>query len=216
MLRGVLTALATPMYQDGTIDFDSLTSLVLFQNKNRVDGLVVAGSTGEGSLLTVEEKIAVVSHVIKINKGSAKIIIAFNDIATNFAVDFTKKLNDIEGIDYYMATTPAYIRPTQEGLYQHFKAIAKTSRRPIILYNIPSRTACDLDNATILRLALDYPNIVGIKDATANIARACDLFQRRRANFAVYSGDDKTSSDFVLEGGDGVVSVASNLFPGQF
>jgi len=216
MLRGVITAIVTPMNQDGAIDFDSLTNLIKFQIKNGIEGLVVAGSTGEGSLLDPDEKIAVVSHIIKINQGHAKIIMAFNDIATSFAVEFTKKLNAIPGIDFYLVTTPAYVRPTQEGMYQHFKTIALTSTRPIILYNIPGRTVCDLDNQTVLRLAKDHANIVGIKDATGNLTRASGLFEGRGPNFAVYSGDDKTSAEFVLNGGDGVISVASNLFPDKF
>lgn len=216
MLRGVITAMVTPMNQDGTIDFDSLTNLVQFQIENGIEGLVVAGSTGEGSLLDLDEKIAVVSHVIKINKGRSKIIMAFNDIATGFAVEFTKKLNATPGIDFYLVTTPAYVRPTQDGMYQHFKTIAATSTRPIILYNIPGRTACDLDNLTVLRLAKDHANIVGIKDATGNIIRASDLSRGRKPDFAVYSGDDKTSAEVILNGCDGVISVASNLFPNKF
>ncbi|HLX54721.1 MAG TPA: 4-hydroxy-tetrahydrodipicolinate synthase [Aquella sp.] len=216
MIRGVITAIVTPMNQDGEIDFDSLSNLVEFQIKNGIEGLVVAGSTGEGALLTVDEKIAIVKHVIKINKKRVKVIVAFNDIATSFAVGFTKELNAIAGIDAYLATAPAYTRPTQDGMYQHFKTIALASTRPIILYNIPGRTACDLENQTVLRLAKDHANIVGIKDATGDVTRASGLFVDRPANFAVYSGDDKTSCEFVLNGGDGVISVASNLFPGIF
>ncbi len=216
MLRGVITALITPMYEDGTIDFDSLTNLVLIQIDNGIEALVVAGSTGEGMLLSSDEKIAIVSHIIKIARGQTKIIMSFNDIATNLAIDFTEKLDAIDGIDYYLVTTPAYVRPTQDGLFQHFGAIAKSSTRPVILYNIPGRTACDLDNTTVLKLATTYKNIIGIKDATGNISRACDLFKQRQPGFAVYSGDDKTASEFVLNGGDGVISVISNLFPGKF
>lgn len=216
MLRGVITALVTPMYQDGNIDFDSLTDLVLFQIKNGIDALAIAGSTGEGSLLSVEEKIAIVSHVIKVNNGHSKIIMVFNDIATNFAVDLTKKLNAIAGIDYYMVTAPAYVRPTQEGMYQHFRTVALASTRPLILYNVPSRTSCDLDNDTVWRLDRDCANIVGIKDATGDITRASLLLKHKSADFAVYSGDDKMAGDFILNGGDGVVSVASNLFPEKF
>jgi 4-hydroxy-tetrahydrodipicolinate synthase len=216
MLRGVITAIITPMGENGAIDFDSLTDLVLFQIKNGIEALVVAGSTGEGMLLNSAEKIAIVSHVIKIARGQIKIIMSFNDIATNLAIDFTKQLNAIDGIDYYLVTTPAYVRPTQDGLFRHFGAIANVSTRAIILYNIPGRTACDLDNRPVLKLAATYKNIVGIKDATGNISRACDLFKQRQPGFAVYSGDDKTAVEFVLNGGDGVISVTSNLFPGKF
>ncbi|MCC2625215.1 MAG: 4-hydroxy-tetrahydrodipicolinate synthase [Burkholderiales bacterium] len=216
MLRGVITAIATPMRENGEIDFESLTNLVLFQIKNGIDALAVTGSTGENMLLSSTEKIAIISHVIKIAKGQTKIIVAFNDIATNFAIDWTKQLNAIDGIDYYLVTAPAYVRPTQEGLYQHFGAIAAVSTRPIILYNVPGRTSCDLDNITALKLARGYKNIVGIKDATGNIERAKDLFQNRQPGFAVYSGDDGTAAEFVLNGGDGVISVISNLFPGKF
>lgn len=216
MLCGVITALATPMHLDGRIDFDSLTNLVEFQIRNKVDGMVVTGSTGEGSMLDFDEKIAVLQHVIKVTKKRSRIIMAFNDIATNFALDFIKRLNLINDIDYYLATTPAYVRPTQEGLYLHFKAIATTSSRPIILYNVPGRTACDLENDTVLRLANDYSNIVGIKDATGNLSRLSDLFKRKNPDFALYSGDDGTFLEFVLSGGNGVISVASNLIPDKF
>lgn len=212
-LCGVITALITPMYPSGEIDFDSLTNLVEFQIKNQVDALVVAGSTGEGSMLSIEEKISVLQHVQKISQHKSKIIMGFNDVATHMALSFIKQLNSIDNIDYYLATTPPYVRPTQEGLYQHFMAIAKHSTRPVILYNIPGRTGCDLSNETILRLVRDCNNIVGLKDATGVITRACDLFKQQVPNFAIYSGDDGTSSEFILNGGDGVVSVASNLVP---
>lgn len=216
MLRGVITALATPMLPNGEIDFDSVTKLVELQLKNKVDGIVVAGSTGEGSMLTYDEKVRLLQHVIKINRGLAKIIMAFNDIATNFALDLINKLNTIDGIDYYLATAPAYVRPTQEGLYQHFRAISIASRHPIILYNVPGRTGCDLDNKTVIRLATDFSNIVGLKDATGDLSRADELFQKKNKDFAIYSGDDGSAVDFILKGGDGVISVASNLVPEHF
>lgn len=215
-LHGIITALVTPMHPDGSIDFDSLTNLVEFQLKHQVEGMVVAGSTGEGSMLSLDEKIAILLHVIKIANKRSKIIMAFNDIATHFVVDLIKKLNTIEGIDYYLATTPAYVRPTQEGLYHHFKEIAATSTYPVILYNVPGRTSCDLENKTVKRLAQDFSNIVGLKDATGNISRALDLLEQKLANFAAYSGDDGTFLEFVLNGGDGVISVASNLVPDKF
>lgn len=215
-LQGFITALVTPMYPDGQIDFDSLTNLIEFQIKHKVDALVAIGSTGEAATLTHVERISVVEHVIKITKQRTKIIVGIGDIATNFAVEFTKTLNAIDGIDYYMATTPAYVRPTQEGLYQHFKAISLASKRQIILYNIPGRTGCDLANKTALQLAEDCVNIVGLKDATANIARACDLFLHRQPKLSVYSGDDATALAFVLSGGDGVISAVSNVAPEQF
>lgn len=216
ILRGMITALVTPMFPDGAIDFDSLTNLVEFQIKYKADALLVMGSTGEAALLTPNERLLVINHVIKTVQKRSKIIVGISEIATDFAVDLTSQLNDIDGIDYYMATVPAYVRPTQDGLYAHFQAISLISKRPIILYNIPGRTGCDLSNKTVLRLAKDFDNIVGLKDATANIARACEMFKQKPSNFAVYSGDDATALAFTLSGGDGVISAVSNVVPGKF
>ena len=213
MLQGVITALVTPMLDNGEIDFTSLTKLVEFQINNGVNGLVIAGTTGETATLSHAEKHAVVSHIIDVTAKRVKIIVGVSDIATSNALAAIDKLNQISGIDYILVLTPAYIKPTQEGLYQHFMAIANVSRRPIILYNVPSRTGCNLADDTVLRLATASTNIVGLKDATGDMVRCSYLVKNKPEEFAIYSGDDTTALSFNLIGGNGVISVVSNVLP---
>ena len=215
MLKGCITALVTPMDRNGQIDYSSLTKLVEFQIENKVSGLVVMGTTGESTALTSEEKIAVIKHVININQGRVKIIIGVSAVSTQSGIDCFKLLEGISGINYLMCVTPYYVKPTQEGLYLHFAALAKATDLPIILYNVPGRTATDLSDATTLRLAVDFPNIVGLKDATGNIKRCGYLVRNRPAGFFLLSGDDGTLLQFLLTGGDGVISVASNNCPAE-
>jgi 4-hydroxy-tetrahydrodipicolinate synthase len=203
------------MDRNGQIDYHSLTKLVEFQIENKVTGLVVMGTTGESTALTSEEKIAVIKHVININQGRVKIIIGVSAVSTQSGLDCFKLLEGISGIDYLMCVTPYYVKPTQEGLYLHFATLAKATELPIILYNVPGRTATDLSDATTLRLAVDFPNIVGLKDATGNIKRCGYLVRNRPAGFFLLSGDDGTLLQFLLTGGDGVISVASNNCPAE-
>lgn len=216
MLTGVITAIVTPMKDNGDIDFQSLGNVIDFQINSGVSGIVAIGSTGEASNLDNDEKIEVIKYVInKINKR-VKIIVGIGFASTQTAVKFIDLTNEIPGIDYIMALTPSYVKPTQEGLYQHFATMAKLSTVPMILYNVPSRTACNLEDKTTLRLANDFSNIVGIKDATGDISRCCYLVKHKPANFILLSGDDSTAMAFMLCGGNGVISVVSNLVPSQF
>lgn len=215
MLKGCITALVTPMDRNGQVDYDSLTKLVEFQIENKVNGLVVMGTTGESTALTSEEKITVIKHVIKINQGRVKIIIGVSAVSTQSGLDCFKLLEGISGIDYLMCVTPYYVKPTQEGLYLHFATLAKATELPIILYNVPGRTATDLSDTTTLRLATEFSNIVGLKDATGNIKRCGYLVRNRPAGFSLLSGDDGTLLQFLLTGGDGVISVTSNNCPAE-
>lgn len=215
MLSGTITALVTPMKSEGVVDYESLESLVEFQILNGVSGLVVLGSTGESSTLLAEEKFKIINCVLKKNANRVKIIVGVNLANTIEAIDCTKKLNEIPNIDYVMLLTPYYVKPTQDGLYNHFAAVAKVCKRPIILYNVPSRTSCDLHDDTTIRLANDFKNIVGLKDATGNIARVCYLVRYKPQGFMLFSGDDATAMAFMLCGGDGVISVVSNLVPNE-
>ena len=213
MLQGILTAIVTPMFDNGEIDFISLKKLVENQISGGVSGLVVIGSTGESASLSHAEKLAVVQNVITENNSRVKIIVGVSQIATHEAQAWVEELNQIDGVDMLMLLTPAYVKPTQEGLYQHFKLLATKSVKPVILYNVPGRTACNLSDATILRLANDVPNIIGLKDATGDLARCCYLVKHKPKHFAIYSGDDATCLAFVLCGGNGVISVVSNVAP---
>ena len=216
MLKGVITAIVTPMKQNGEVDFAALDKLIEFQIEGGVSGIVAIGSTGEATTLDTDEKIAVIKHIINAVNKRAKIVVGVGYASTQTAAKFIEVTNQIPGIDYIMALTPSYVKPTQEGLYQHFASLARLSTSPIILYNVPGRTACNLEESTTLRLAKDFPNIVGIKDATGDIARCCYLVKYRPKNFILLSGDDATAMAFMLSGGDGVISVVSNLVPKQF
>ena len=213
MLQGILTAIVTPMLETGEIDFASLSVLVEKQINGGVVGLVVIGSTGEAASLSHAEKVAIIHHVIQVNNSRVKIVVGVSQIATNDALSWVEELNSMSGIDFILTLTPAYVKPTQEGLYQHFKLLAESSNKPVILYNVPSRTACNISDATVLRLANDVPNIVGLKDSTGDLARCCYLVKHKPKYFVIYSGDDATSLAFILCGGNGAISVTSNVAP---
>ena len=202
------------MDENWNIDFTALENIINQQINAGIVGLVIAGTTGEGALLDNDEKIALIKKVIEINQNRVKIIVGLSQASTKFACDYINNhLNKITGIDYILALTPYYIKPTQDGLYQYFMEIAQNSVHPIILYNVPSRTSCDLHNATVIKLAQNCKNIIGLKDATGEISRVSDLLTNTPEDFALYSGDDKTSLQFMLNGGDGVISVISNIIP---
>ena len=213
MLQGMFTALITPMLDNGEVDFASLGALVEKQINAGINGLVVIGSTGESASLTHIEKVAIIKYVIEANQLRVKIIVGVSQISITDASEWIHELNNIEGIDLLMLLAPAYVKPTQDGLYQYFSLLAQKSNYPVILYNVPSRTACNINDDTILRLANDIPNIIGLKDATGDIARCCYLVKHKPKHFAIYSGDDATCLAFILCGGNGAISVVSNIAP---
>ncbi|POA98700.1 4-hydroxy-tetrahydrodipicolinate synthase [Chromobacterium sinusclupearum] len=211
MLTGSLVALVTPMSNDGEVDFAALQRLVEFHIENGTSGIVAVGTTGESATLSVEEHIEVVKAVVKYAAGRIKVIAGAGGNATSEAIELGR-LSAEAGADMVLSVVPYYNKPTQEGIYQHFKAIADHSPLPVILYNVPGRTVADMSNDTALRLAA-HPNIVGLKDATGDIGRACDLALRAPEGFALYSGDDATGMAFMLSGGHGVISVTANIAP---
>lgn len=213
MLNWLITALVTPMLENGEVDYNSLTRLVEWQIASGVNGLGMVASTGESGSLTNKEKIEIINHVVKINAKRVKLIAGIGSISTAATLEFLSQVNQIEGIDYVMCITPYYVRPTQSGLYEHFSQVALSSKYPVILYNVPARTGCDLKDDTILRLMRECPNIVGIKDATGNISRCTYLKAQKTPEFMLLSGDDASSLAFLLAGGDGVISVVSNIRP---
>lgn len=218
MLQGVITALVTPMHDNGEIDYTSLTNLIEFQIESNVNGLVVVGTTGEAAMLDVREKLAVIHYVIKQVNARVPIFVGVNDIGTKTALQTVEQLNKIAGIDYLLVVVPMYVKPTQAGIYQHFYQIANASTKPVVLYNVPSRTSSSIDYDTVWNLAIACPNIVGIKDATGdlNAYKDLNLLQKKPEGFALYSGDDITATEFILHGGNGVISVISNLMPKEF
>lgn len=211
MLTGSLVALVTPMFDDGRVDFESLNRLVDFHIENGTSGIVAVGTTGESATLAVEEHIEVVKAVIKQAKGRVKVIAGTGANSTAEAIELASHAKEA-GADMTLSVVPYYNKPTQEGMYRHFRAIAENVDIPVILYNVPGRTVADMNNDTVLRLT-EVPGIIGLKDATGDIGRACDLIQRVPKNFALYSGDDATGMAFMLCGGNGVISVTTNVAP---
>lgn len=209
-IEGCLTALVTP-FKNAKVDFEGLAKLVDWQIENGVDGIVSVGTTGESATLDVDEHVAVIAATVKAAKGRVPVIAGAGGNATSEALALTKASEEA-GADALLHVTPYYNRPNQEGLFRHFEAIAKATKLPIILYNVPSRTACDMLCETVVRLA-DFDNIIGIKDATGNLVRGSELVARVGDRIAVLSGDDGTAFPLYACGGRGVISVVSNVAP---
>ncbi len=213
MITGSLVALVTPMDASGKVDTEALTRLVDFHLANNTDGIVAVGTTGESATLTVEEHCDVIQRVVKQVAGRIPVIAGTGGNATAEAIHLTRKAKEA-GADACLLVTPYYNKPTQEGLYQHYKAIAEAVDIPQILYNVPGRTAVDMLPETVLRLA-KVPGICGIKEATGNIDRARAIIDHCESDFAVYSGDDATAVELMLAGGHGNISVTANVAPAE-
>jgi 4-hydroxy-tetrahydrodipicolinate synthase len=216
MLQGSLVAIATPMHEDGALDLNALRGLIDFHLSQQTDGIVIVGTTGESPTVDFDEHCLLMQTTIDHVAGRIPVIAGTGANSTREAIALTRQAQKL-GADACLLVAPYYNKPTQEGLYQHFRAVAETVEIDQILYNVPGRTGCDISNDTALRLA-QIPNIVGIKDATGNIERGTDLLLRAHAliadnRFAVYSGDDATSLALMLLGGQGVISVTANVAP---
>jgi len=213
MFRGSIVALITPMHADGGIDEDSLRRLVEWHIAEGSAAIVAVGTTGESATLDESEHCAVIARTVDYAAGRIPVIAGTGANSTREAIDLTRCALEA-GADAALLVTPYYNKPTQEGLYLHFRAIAEAVDIPQILYNVPGRTACDMLPETVARLA-PIQNIVGIKEATGDVARVERLRALCGTDFALYSGDDATACDFMLRGGDGVISVTANLAPRQ-
>ena len=211
IFQGSMVALVTPMTGDGLVDFAALERLVDFHVENKTDAIISVGTTGESATLEFHEHCAVVERTVQHARGRIPIIAGTGANSTKEAIELTRAAAKI-GADACLLVVPYYNKPTQEGLYQHFKAIANAVAVPQILYNVPGRTACDMLNDTVLRLA-DIENIVGLKDATGDIPRAEELIERLDGRITVYSGDDGTALEHMLVGGKGDISVTANVAP---
>ena len=199
MLRGSLVAIVSPMHEDGSLDLEAFRRLIDWHIAEGTDGIVVVGTTGESPTVDFEEHTLLIKTAVEHAAGRVPIIAGTGANSTREAIElqaFAKKA----GADQCLSVVPYYNKPTQEGLYRHFKAIAEAVDIPMIVYNVPGRTVADLHNDTALRLA-QVPNIVGIKDATANLERGADLIRRAPKGFAIYSGDDATALALMLMGG---------------
>lgn len=211
MIKGSLVAIVTPMHNDGTLDIPALKSLLDWHVAQGSDGIVIVGTTGESPTVDVEEHCLLVQATVDHIGGMIPVIAGTGANSTAEAIELTARAKQL-GADACLLVAPYYNRPTQEGMYQHFRAVAEAVDIPQILYNVPGRTGCDIQNDTVLRLA-QVPNIVGIKDATGGIERGTDLLLRAPEGFAVYSGDDATALSLMLLGGHGVISVTANVTP---
>lgn len=211
MLTGSLVAIVTPMLEGGALDLERLRQLLDFHIREGGNGIVVVGTTGESPTVDFDEHCLLIRTVVEHVAGRVAVIAGTGANSTSEAIELAAYAKEV-GADMSLTVVPYYNKPTQDGLYRHFKAIAEAVEMPHILYNVPGRTACDLHNETVLRLA-QLPNIVGIKDATGNIERGCDLLRRVPQDFAVYSGDDASALALLLLGGHGVISVTANVAP---
>jgi 4-hydroxy-tetrahydrodipicolinate synthase len=211
MFHGSMVALVTPMHPDGAIDEDSLQRLVDFHVENHTDAIVVAGTTGESATLDEDEHCHLIRRSVEMAAGRIPIIAGTGANSTREAIDLTRCAMDA-GVDACLLVTPYYNKPTQEGLYRHFRTVAEAVPVPQILYNVPGRTACDMLPDTVERLAR-VSNIVGIKEATGDMNRARDILERCGERIDLYSGDDATAMELILLGGKGNVSVTANVAP---
>jgi 4-hydroxy-tetrahydrodipicolinate synthase len=211
MLQGSLVAIVSPMFEDGTLDIPALRALIDFHIEQGSDGIVIVGTTGESPTVDVDEHCLLIKTTVDHVAGRIAVIAGTGANSTREAIELTQKAKSL-GADACLLVAPYYNKPTQEGLYQHYRAVAEAVDIDQILYNVPGRTACDIHNDTTLRLA-QIPNIVGIKDATGSIERGTDLILRAPKDFAIYSGDDATGMALMLLGSHGVISVTANVAP---
>ena len=211
-LRGCGTALVTPFQRDGSLDEPALRSLVEWQVESGIDFLVPCGTTGETPTLTREEWLRVIQITIEVAGGRVPIAAGATSNSTADAVDKAKAVAAVAGVDAILTASPYYNKPTQEGQFQHFKAIAESVRKPLLLYNVPGRTGANIEPATLARLA-QIPNILGVKEASGNISQIAEVFNAVPESFQVFSGDDAVTLPVIALGGVGIISVASNEIP---
>lgn len=214
-ITGTGVAVITPFKKDTTIDFTALEKLIQHLVTNKVDYLVVMGTTGESVTLTSKEKKEVLQFFIKTVNKAVPIVygIGGNNTAE---IGEMLKTSDLTGVDGILSVSPYYNKPTQEGIYQHYKAVAQASPLPVILYNVPGRTGSNMLAETTLRLANDFKNIVAIKEASGNLEQCMSILKNRPADFLVISGDDNLTLPILASGGDGVISVVANAYPAEF
>jgi 4-hydroxy-tetrahydrodipicolinate synthase len=215
LFEGTGVALVTPFKKDFSVDFEALKKIVDFVIDGGVEYLVVLGTTGEPATLTSNEREKVIKTIIEANNSRLPLVLGVGSNNTQQVVD-ELKTRDISAFSAVLSVSPYYNKPTQEGIYQHFKAISSASPLPIILYNVPGRTACNMVPKTVVRLANDFNNIIGIKEAAGDIVQAMKLIQTCPKDFLIISGDDMVTLPMVLAGGAGVISVIGQGFPKEF
>jgi len=212
MFKGIYTAIVTPFNEDGSLDTGGLEDLIEFQIENNISGIVPVGTTGESPTLSVEEHIKVVEHTCRTVNGRVKVIAGTGSNNTEEAIELTRRAK-ASGVDATLQVAPYYNKPTQEGIFRHYKKIAEEVDLPQIVYNIPARTGRNIETETIARLA-GLPNIVAVKEASGSISQIMEVIEKTPDDFAVLSGDDAITLPLMAAGGTGLISVASNLYPG--
>lgn len=212
---GTGVAIVTPFTTKGAVDFPALTKLVEHLIKGRVEYIVVMGTTGESATLSKEEKQQVVEHIVKVNKKRLPLVLGVGGNNTAEIVETLKK-DDLSAFSAILSVSPYYNKPSQEGIYQHYKAISKASPLPIILYNVPGRTSSNIAWDTTIRLAKEFKNIIAIKEASGNLEQCMKIIKHRPDNFLIISGDDNLTLPIIASGGDGVISVVANAYPADF
>lgn len=212
---GMGVALVTPFKEDLTVDFEGLEKLVNFNIESGTNYLVINGTTGESATITKEEKQQIIDCIVKVNNGRVPLVLG---VGGNNTLEVVKELQtrDLSNIDGILSVSPYYSKPTQEGIYQHYKAIAEATDKPIILYNVPGRTSKNMEVATTLRLAKDFKNIVAVKEAGNNQQQYYSLLKDKPEDFLIISGDDDLALGTTLAGGSGVISVIGQAFPAEF
>ena len=212
---GTGVALITPFKKDLSVDFEALGKLVEYNISNGVEYLVISGTTGESVTITAKEKKEIIAHIIKVNNNRVPLVLGIGGNNTQAIIDEIHA-TDLSYIDAILSVSPYYSKPTQEGIYQHFKAISEISPKPIILYNVPGRTSKNMLPETTLRLARDFENIIAVKEAGNNVAQYLELLKDKPEDFHIISGDDDLALGVALAGGSGVISVIGQAFPGLF
>jgi len=214
--KGTGVAIVTPFNKDSSIDYKSLGKLVDFIIKGGVEYIVVLGTTGESVTLSKEEKQSIITHVIENVNKRVPIVLGLGGNNTQEIVNSLKKTADFNNVDALLSVSPYYNKPNQRGIYQHYKAISEVSPLPIILYNVPGRTASNLTAETTLKLANDFKNIIAIKEASGNLEQCMKIIKNKPKDFSVISGDDMLTLPMIAAGADGVISVVANAFPKDF
>jgi 4-hydroxy-tetrahydrodipicolinate synthase len=213
---GTGIAIVTPFLDNGDVDFDSLKELVNFQVTNGVNYLVVLGTTGEAATLNKEEKNAVIDCVIETNNNRVPLVVGFGGNNTNEIVDQIRNYKNFDKIDAILSVAPYYNKPSQEGIFQHYKIISETSPVPVIIYNVPGRTSVNINANTTLRIARELPNVIAVKEASGNMEQIMQIIKDKPENFHVISGDDAITYPMIQLGASGVISVIGNAFPKEF
>lgn len=214
-LYGTGVALVTPFSKDGSVDYNGLSNLVEHVIKGGLEYLVVLGTTGETATLTLAEQKQVLNHVKQVNDGRKPIVLGIGGNNTAAIIEAYQDFN-LDGVSAILTASPYYNKPTQEGIYQHYKAIAKATKMPVILYNVPGRTSSNMTAETTVRLAKDCKNIIGIKEASGNMEQVMQILKNKPTDFFVTSGEDALALPITLLGGVGVISVVANAYPAKF